>query len=123
MDSIQQIRLHDIDLRAAQIAALALRLRCQRTYRELSLKNGERPKITRSNIVCAKPMPGETDLRKEFTPALQPKVLGQLVEAVFEKMKLAGESGKPAQDRGGDSRGDKKDEIQIHSVEETPRQS
>jgi len=59
----------------------------------------------------------------EFPSALQPKVLGQLVEAVFEKMKLAGESGKPAQDRGGDSRGGKQDEIQIHSVEETPRQS
>jgi len=83
----------DIDLRATQIAALALWLRCQRAYQELGLKNGERPKITRSNIVCAEPMPGETDLLKEFTSALQPKVLGQLVEVVFEKMKLAGEAG------------------------------
>jgi len=83
----------DIDLRATQIAALALWLRCQRAYRELALKNGERPKITRSNIVCAEPMPGETDLLKEFTANLQPKVLGQLVEVVFEKMKLAGEAG------------------------------
>jgi hypothetical protein len=83
----------DIDLRATQIAALALWLRCQRTYQELGLKNWERPKITRSNIVCAEPMPGETDLLKEFTATLQPKVLGQLVEAVFEKMKLAGEAG------------------------------
>lgn len=83
----------DIDLRATQIAALALWLRCQRAYREMGLKNGERPKITRSNIVCAEPMPGETDLLKEFTATLQPKVLGQLVEAVFEKMKLAGEAG------------------------------
>ncbi|MEZ4601607.1 MAG: BREX-1 system adenine-specific DNA-methyltransferase PglX [Syntrophotaleaceae bacterium] len=83
----------DIDLRATQIAALALWLRCQRAYQELGLKNGERPKITRSNIVCAEPMPGETDLLKEFTSTLQPKVLGQLVEAVFEKMKLAGEAG------------------------------
>ena len=83
----------DIDLRATQIAALALWLRCQRAYQELGLKNGERPKITRSNIVCAEPMPGETDLLKEFTSTLQPKVLGQLVETVFEKMKLAGEAG------------------------------
>jgi len=83
----------DIDLRATQIAALALWLRCQRAYQALRLKNGERPKITRSNIVCAEPMPGETDLLKEFTATLQPKVLGQLVEAVFEKMKLAGEAG------------------------------
>ena len=83
----------DIDLRATQIAALALWLRCQRAYQEMGLKNGERPKITRSNLVCAEPMPGETDLLKEFTATLQPKVLGQLVETVFEKMKLAGEAG------------------------------
>lgn len=83
----------DIDLRATQIAALALWLRCQRAYRELGLKNGERPKITRSNVVCAEPMPGETDLLKEFTATLQPRVLGQLLETIFEKMKLAGEAG------------------------------
>ena len=83
----------DIDLRATQIAALALWLRCQRAYQELGLKNGQRPKITRSNIVCAEPMPGETDLLKEFTATLQPRVLGQLVETIFEKMKLAGEAG------------------------------
>ncbi len=83
----------DIDLRATQIAALALWLRCQRAYQGLGLKNGERPKITRSNIVCAEPMPGEADLLKEFTATLQPKVLGQLVEVIFEKMKLAGEAG------------------------------
>lgn len=83
----------DIDLRATQIAAIALWLRCQRAYQEMGLKNGERPKITRSNLVCAEPMPGETDLLKEFTATLQPKVLGQLVETVFEKMKLAGEAG------------------------------
>jgi len=83
----------DIDLRATQIAALALWLRCQRAFQELGLKNGEQPKITRSNIVCAEPMPGEEDLLKEFTVTLQPRVLGQLVEVVFEKMKLAGEAG------------------------------
>ena len=48
----------DIDLRATQIAALALWLRCQRAYQEMGLKK-DRPKITRSNIVCAEPMPGE----------------------------------------------------------------
>ena len=83
----------DIDLRATQIAALALWLRCQRAYQDLGIPNGERPKITRSNIVCAEPMPGEADLLKEFTATLQPRVLGQLVEVVFEKMKLAGEAG------------------------------
>jgi len=82
----------DIDLRASQIAALALWLRCQRAYQEMGLKK-ERPKITRSNLVCAEPMPGEEQMLKEFVGQLEPKLLGQLVEAVFEKMKLAGETG------------------------------
>jgi len=83
----------DIDLRATQIAALALWLRSQRAYQELGLQNSARPKITRSNIVCAEPMPGEADLLKEFMATLQPQVLGQLVEIVFQKMKLSGEAG------------------------------
>ncbi|AFY60113.1 BREX-1 system adenine-specific DNA-methyltransferase PglX [Synechococcus sp. PCC 6312] len=82
----------DIDLRASQIAALALWLRCQRAYQEMGLKK-DRPKITRSNFVCAEPMPGEEPMRKEFVDQLEPKVLGQVVEVVFDKMKLAGEAG------------------------------
>lgn len=82
----------DIDPRASQIAALALWLRCQRAYQEMGVKH-DRPKITRSNIVCAEPMPGEERLLKEFVTQLEPKVLGQVVEVVFEKMKLAGEAG------------------------------
>lgn len=82
----------DIDLRASQIAALALWLRCQRAYQEMGLKK-DRPKITRSNFVCAEPMPGEAQMLKEFVGQLEPKVLGQVVEVVFEKMKLAGEAG------------------------------
>jgi hypothetical protein len=82
----------DIDLRATQIAALALWLRCQRAYQEIGLKK-DRPKITRSNFVCAEPMPGEQAMLKEFVGQLEPKLLGQLVEVVFDKMKLAGEAG------------------------------
>ena len=82
----------DIDLRATQIAALALWLRCQRAYQQMGLKK-ERPKITRSNIVCAEPMPGEEQMFKEFVGQLEPKLLGQVVEVVFDKMKLAGEAG------------------------------
>jgi hypothetical protein len=82
----------DIDLRASQIAALALWLRCQRAYQEMGLKK-DRPQITRSNFVCAEPMPGEEPMLKEFVGQLEPKVLGQVVEAVFDKMKLAGEAG------------------------------
>ncbi|HWO35752.1 MAG TPA: DNA methyltransferase, partial [Candidatus Acidoferrum sp.] len=83
----------DIDLRACQIAALALWLRAQQAYQRLALKTADRPKITRSNIVCAEPMPGEHELLDQFLIELQPKVIGQLVQAVFEKMKLAAEAG------------------------------
>jgi hypothetical protein len=82
----------DIDLRCSQIAALALWLRCQRTYQEMGPRK-DRPKITRSNFVCAEPMPGEEQLLKEFVSQLEPKLLGQVVEVVFDKMKLAGEAG------------------------------
>ena len=83
----------DIDLRACQIAALALWLRAQQAYQRLALKTADRPKITRSNIVCAEPMPGEHELLDQFLIELQPKVIGQLVQAVFEKMNLAAEAG------------------------------
>ena len=82
----------DIDLRASQIAALALWLRCQRAYQDMGLKN-DRPKITRSNFVCAEPMPGEQSMLNEFIGQVEPKLLGQLVEVVFDKMNLAGEAG------------------------------
>ena len=81
----------DIDLRATQIAALALWLRAQRTHN--ATPNGERQRIARSNIVCAEPMPGERDMLAEFTRALQPSVLTQLVSVVFDNMALAGEAG------------------------------
>jgi hypothetical protein len=82
----------DIDQRASQIAALALWLRCQRAYQEIGLKK-DRPKITRSNFVCAEPMPGEDQMLKEFVSQLEPRLLGHVVEVVFDKMKLAGEAG------------------------------
>jgi hypothetical protein len=82
----------DIDLRASQIAALALWLRCQKAYRDEGLKK-EHPKINRSNFVCAEPMPGEAQILKDFVGHLEPKLLGQIVDVVFERMKLAGEAG------------------------------
>lgn len=83
----------DIDLRATQIAALALWLRAQRAYRDLGLKAAERPPIRRSNIVCAEPMPGNPALLDEFLTGLQPTLLRQLVRVIFDKMELAGEAG------------------------------
>jgi len=83
----------DIDSRAVQIAALALWLRAQKAWKTLGLKATDRLRIKRSSIVTAEPMPGEEDMRREFTAGLQPRVLGQLVDTVFEKMKIAGEAG------------------------------
>ncbi len=83
----------DIDLRATQIAALALWLRSQRAYQTLNIKSTERPKITRSNIVCAEPMPGEKDMLEDFIRGLQPMILGNLVRTIFEKMQLVSEAG------------------------------
>jgi hypothetical protein len=108
----------DIDLRATQIAALALWLRCQRAYKEKGLKQ-DRPKITKSNIVCAEPMPGEQEMLDEFLKTLKQdrlealiqrvmqvpegtrvratqsmvESLAELVRLVWEKMRLAGEAG------------------------------
>jgi hypothetical protein len=38
-------------------------------------------------------MPGEKELLREFTAGLNPPVLGQLMETIFDKMQLAGEAG------------------------------
>ncbi len=83
----------DIDLRATQIASLALWLRAQTAYQGLGIKREHRPVIVRSNLVCAEPMPGERDMLQEFVAGLQPRVLGQIVEVAFEEMRLAGEAG------------------------------
>lgn len=83
----------DIDPRCTQIAAVALWLRAQKSWMDLGLRAAERPKISRSNIVTAEPMPGEEDMLREFTDSIRPRVLGQVVDVVFEKMKLAGEAG------------------------------
>ena len=83
----------DIDPRAVQIAAFALWLRAQKAWQAMGLKPVERPRVTRCNIVTAEPMPGEGDMRQEFTAGLKPRVLGQLVDVVFDRMKLAGEAG------------------------------
>jgi Eco57I restriction-modification methylase len=83
----------DIDPRAAQIAALALWLRAQRAWRDQRLKPAERPRVVRTHIVCAEPMPGEKETLADFAGQLRPPVLGQLIQVVFERMRLAGEAG------------------------------
>jgi hypothetical protein len=92
---VVEYNLHgiDIDPRAVQIAALALWLRAQKTWKHLAIAIGDRPRISKSNVVAAEPMPGDADMRREFIESITPRVLGQLVDVIYEKMKLAGEVG------------------------------
>jgi hypothetical protein len=83
----------DIDPRAVQIAGLSLWLRAQRSWQTQGIKPQDRPQILKSNVVCAEPMPGEKEMLREFTESIKPRVLGQLVEIIFDKMQLAGEAG------------------------------
>lgn len=83
----------DIDPRAVQIAGLSLWQRAQRAWQQQGIKPQQRPVVRKSNIVCAEPMPGEKTLLQEFASSLNPPVLGQLLEAIFDKMELAGEAG------------------------------
>jgi hypothetical protein len=87
----------DIDPRAAQIAGLSLWLRAQRAWHAAGVKPVDRPRITRSNIVCAEPMPGNKVLLAEFVEQQFPEgeraAFGFLLETVFDRMTLAGEAG------------------------------
>jgi hypothetical protein len=83
----------DIDPRAAQVAGLSLWQRAHNSWQQAEVRPQDRSKISKSNIVCAEPMPGEKELLHEFTSQLKPTVLGQIVEVIFKKMQLAGEAG------------------------------
>ena len=109
----------DIDARCAQIAQFALWLRAQRAFEQAGISRGDRPRITRSNVVVAEPMPGERDLLEEFlrglngerlevllaqvlgdasgkevraTPAMADS-LADLVRAVWSELEFAGDMG------------------------------
>ena len=109
----------DIDPRCAQIAQFALWMRAQRAFGEFKIARGDRPIIRRANIVIAEPMPGEKDLLQDFLAELKEErledlirralqipanskvrvtkamadSLAELVNTVWDGMKLAGEMG------------------------------
>jgi hypothetical protein len=83
----------DIDRRCTQIAALSLWLRAQRSWKEASIPAASRPKILKSNIACAEPMPGEATFLEEYAASLKPSLLGDFVKAVWQDMRLTGEAG------------------------------
>jgi hypothetical protein len=92
---ILQYNLHgiEIDLRSAQIAALALWLRAQRAYQELGVGRGERPATPTPRIVVAEPMPGGEDLLKDYLRELDEPRLHDLILDIWHEMRLAGEAG------------------------------
>jgi hypothetical protein len=88
----------DIDARAVQIAGLSLWLRAQRAWHEEGVKPNNRPRITRSKIVCAEPMPGESDLLDQFiadhlSQTSEQQAIASIVRRVFDVMQLAGDAG------------------------------
>lgn len=87
----------DIDPRATQIARLSLWMRAQRAWSEQQLEVAGRPRVKRSNVACAEPMPGERKLLVDFVDQQfleeEKGLVQQLLVAIFDKMQLAGEAG------------------------------
>lgn len=83
----------DIDPRCAQIAALALWLRAQRAWKDLGVSASDRPRIQRTHIVVAEPMPGDAGLVDEFAARLDPPLLRDLFKKMVAESHLAGELG------------------------------
>jgi len=83
----------DIDPRCAQIAALALWLRAQRAWKDLEVASTDRPRIQRTHIVVAEPMPGEAVLVDEFATRLDPPLLRDLFKKMVGESRLSGELG------------------------------
>ena len=83
----------DIDPRCAQIAALALWLRAQRAWKDLHIAASERPRIQRTHIIVAEPMPHDTALVEEFAARLAPPLLRDLFKKMVDESRLAGELG------------------------------
>ncbi len=91
----------DIDPRCAQIAALALWLRAQGAWQDAGIPAPERPRVQRTHIVVAEPIPGDTALVEEFAAQLDPPLLRDLFKRIVGEVSLAGELGALLQvDRG-----------------------
>jgi hypothetical protein len=81
----------DIDPRPLQVAALALWLRAQRSWKGVPF--AQRPPIERMNLVCAEALPGDRSRLEPFVAALTPPILGDLVQEVWKAMRPVGEQG------------------------------
>lgn len=83
----------DIDARCAQIAALALWLRAQRAWKDGGIAASGRPRIERTHIIVAEPMPGDAVLVDEFAARLDPPLMRDLFKKMISESHLAGELG------------------------------
>ncbi len=92
---IVELNLHgvDIDPRCAQIAALALWLRAQRAWKDSGIVASDRPRIQRTHIVIAEPIPGDAGMVDEFAARLDPPLLRDLFKKMISESGLAGELG------------------------------
>lgn len=75
----------DIDLRATQITSLALYLKAKKTH--------PNARVSRTNIVCAEPMPGDPALFEAFVTTLGSPALERLARVVWQELELAPEAG------------------------------
>ena len=82
----------DIDPRAAQIAALALWLRAQRSWNDAKVTAQMRPHITKGNVVAAIAPPSEINLRAQFVENLDQRD-GELFEKTLQMLKGLPEMG------------------------------
>jgi hypothetical protein len=88
----------DIDARAVQIARLALWLRAQKAWQQQRIPPARRPRILRSNVVCAEPIStdqGQIDdfIATSLSGTPEKEALGRLMRRLVEQMRLAGEAG------------------------------
>lgn len=83
----------DIDPRCAQIAALALWLRAQRAWKDFGIPATDRPRVQRTHIVVAEPMPDDAALVDEFAQRLDPPLLRDLFKKMLGETRLAGDLG------------------------------
>lgn len=82
----------DIDRRAVQIAGVALWLRAHRAWAADGLDMAARPRIRRSNLVTAEPMPADPRQLQAFKGRIDPR-LHKAVDAIWKHMAEAGDAG------------------------------
>ena len=83
----------DIDPRCVQVASFALWLRAQRAWSKLHVPRSSRPRIEHSQVILAEPMPGDTNLVREFAKQVGHPVLAEFFEKIVVAFKLAGDLG------------------------------